>query len=391
MTNRNLMQLIHMLKEKLKLKKQRVLVGMSGGVDSSVVALLLQKEGYEAEGVFIDFIGGEKSERDFQKAKKIADKLKISIDKIDAREIFQKEIIDKFVADYKKGITPNPCVFCNPEMKFKILIDEADRRGVSYISTGHYARVGKFLVLSSQFTDGENLNLKTNNSLQTKTYKLKTARDDSKDQSYFLYRLTQEQLSRIIFPLGDYLKTQVREIARENGFGIKDEEESQDVCFIADNDFNKFISEKIPNKPGKIVDNSGKVLGTHQGLHFYTIGQRKGINLGGDGPYFVVKKNLAKNNLIVANNFTESLWRDEFEIKNVSWINTGLIFPLEAKVKIRYRTEEICAIIDEIEGTENADRIYKVKLDQPQKAITPGQSAVFYSKEGEVLGGGIIV
>ncbi|EKE20840.1 MAG: tRNA (5-methylaminomethyl-2-thiouridylate)-methyltransferase [uncultured bacterium] len=414
----------------MKKKYKKILVGMSGGVDSSVVALLLQKEGYEAEGVFIDFIGGEKSERDFQKAKKIADKLKISIDKIDAREIFQKEIIDKFVADYKKGITPNPCVFCNPEMKFKILIKEADKRGINKVATGHYARVmnheslsmeqGKqdtrYKIQDTSKFQSLNLELKTNdhsphllfNSPSAPPLKLRAtrgqrggeddcfglskARDDSKDQSYFLYRLTQEQLSRIIFPLGDYLKSEVRKIAEENNFGIKDEEESQDVCFIADNDFNKFISEKIPNKPGKIVDNSGKVLGTHQGLHFYTIGQRKGINLGGDGPYFVVKKNLAKNNLIVANNFTESLWRDEFEIKNVSWINPSFATDnLEAKVKIRYRTEEIYAIISEVNAKEGADKIYKVKLDQPQKAITPGQSAVFYSKEGEVLGGGVII
>ncbi len=385
----------------MKKEKQKILVGMSGGVDSAVTALLLQKEGYEVEGIFLDFIDGEKSERDFQSAQKIAKKLNIPIYKIDARGIFKKEIIDKFVADYKKGVTPNPCVMCNPQMKFKILLKEANERGINFVATGHYARLGQeFPILPTgrqvsnfQFPNKSQFPIsKINKNLQATSYNLLTARDSDKDQSYFLYRLTEVQLARIIFPLGDYLKSEVREIAKENGFGIKNEEESQDVCFIADNDFNKFISEKIANKPGKIVDNSRKVLGKHKGLHFYTIGQRKGINLGGDGPYFVVKKDLANNQLVVANKLVENLWRDEFEIKNANWIDFGLTFPLEASVKIRYRTEEICAIIEEIRMTKDgADKIYRVKLDQPQKAITSGQSAVFYSKESAVLGGGIII
>ncbi|MDX9913750.1 MAG: tRNA 2-thiouridine(34) synthase MnmA [Candidatus Moranbacteria bacterium] len=434
----------------MKKENKKVLVGMSGGVDSSVAALLLKKEGYEVVGVFIDFIGGEKSEQDFQRAQKIAKKLKISIYRLDAQKIFKKEIIDRFVEDYKKGVTPNPCVMCNPEMKFKILIEEANKRGIEKVATGHYSRLrrefpisnfqfpNKSQIQNSKLKIDENLegmqeikeegkakeipnsrfqisNLKdrivavfekksnsqpidqlSNRSgdskeLQATSYKLAKAKDENKDQSYFLYRLSQSQLERILFPLGEYLKSEVREIAEEKGFGIKDEEESQDVCFIADNDFNKFIAEKIPNKPGNIVDSDGNILGKHKGLHFYTIGQRKGINLGGDGPYFVVKKDMANNELVVANNFIESLWRDEFEIKNTSWIKPGLKFPMEANVKIRYRTEEICAIIDEISGSNEIEKICKVKLDQPQKAITPGQSAVFYSKEGEVLGGGIII
>lgn len=381
----------NMSEKKLKLKEQKVLMGMSGGVDSSVAALMLQKEGYEVEGAFLDFVGGEKGEKDFASAQKIAKKLNIPLSKIDAQETFRKRIVNKFVADYKKGITPNPCVFCNPEMKFKILLEEADRIGADYVATGHYARIQELRIKNEELRIEEK-SIETKNTkykLQATNYKLQMANDLTKDQSYFLYRLTGEQLARIIFPLGDYLKSEVREIARKNNFEIKEEEESQDVCFIANNDFNKFISEKIPNKPGKIVDNEGNILGKHNGLHFYTIGQRKGINLGGDGPYFVIKKDMVNNNLVVANNPIESLWRDEFEIRDVNWISSELKFPLAAKVKIRYRTEEIHAIIEEL-NTEK-DKTYRIKLDQPQKAITPGQSAVFYAESGEVLGGGIIL
>lgn len=364
-------------------KGKNILVGMSGGVDSSVAAFLLQKEGYEVAGVFIDFIGTEESERDFKRAQEVAKKLNIPIYKLDAVEIFKEKIIDKFVSDYKDGITPNPCVMCNPEMKFKILIQEANDRNIKYVATGHYARVQKFTVDSSRLTDKKEIS----NELPVTDYQLLVANDPSKDQSYFLYRLTQEQLGRVIFPLGDYLKSEVREIAGENNFEIKNEDESQDVCFIANNDFNKFISEKIENKSGDIVDTAGKKLGKHNGLHFYTIGQRKGINLGGDGPYYVVKKDLSENKLVVSNNLeSELIWRDVFEIKNVNWISPGLAFPLEAKVKVRYRNNEEYAII-----SRKDNEIYEVKLAQKQKAITSGQSAVFYLENGEVLGGGIII
>ncbi|MFZ2153895.1 MAG: tRNA 2-thiouridine(34) synthase MnmA [Candidatus Moraniibacteriota bacterium] len=400
-----------MSNEELKLKKCQVLVGMSGGVDSSVTALLLQKEGYEVSGVFLDFIGGDKSGKDFQKAQAVAKKLNISIDKIDAREIFKKEIIDKFVADYEKGITPNPCVFCNPEMKFKILIEEADKRKIQYVSTGHYARIVEYESSSMEHEEIPNIkyqisnkfqisnlakrigdifekksqSLSVNYKLETVNYSLSVARDHSKDQSYFLYRLTQEQLARIIFPLGDYLKSEVREIAKENGFEIKNEEESQDICFIANNDFGKFIGEKVINKPGEIVDKAGKTLGKHQGLHFYTIGQRKGINLGGDGPYFVIEKRLANNQLVVSNDIGD-LACDEFGIIKASWINSALKFPLLAKTVVRYHGQAEYATIEE-DGMDS----YRVKLKNNQRAITPGQSAVFYTEQGEVLGGGIIV
>ena len=380
-----------MSKKSLKLKGLKVLVGMSGGVDSTVAAFLLQKEGYAVEGVFIDFIGGEKSRQDFQKAQTVAKKLKIPIYKFDAQKEFKEKIIDKFVADYARGVTPNPCVICNSEMKFRILIGEADRRGIEKVATGHYSRVRELktkkshqsTVNSQQFADKE----KVSSELPITDYQLLIARDLDKDQSYFLYRLNQAQLERIIFPLGEYLKSEVREIAQVNNFELRDEKESQDICFIANNDFKNFIGKKIKDKSGEIVDKTGKKLGEHKGLHFYTIGQRKGINLGGDGPYYVIKKDGIKNQLVVSNNPEDLNCPDNyFEIGAVNWIFSDLAFPREAKVRVRYHSSEEYAII-----TEGKTGFYKVQLGKNQKAVTSGQSAVFYGDAGEVLGGGIII
>ena len=380
-------------------KEQKVLIGMSGGVDSSVAAFLLQKEGYAVEGIFIDFVGTDKSNQDFQKAQKVAKKFKIPIYKFDAQKEFKEKIIDKFVADYARGVTPNPCVICNSEMKFRILIEEADRLGIEKVATGHYSRIEREFPNSNfQFpnarlsTDG---NYKISNSksgnkscpLTVTDYRLLIACDSNKDQSYFLYRLNQEQLERIIFPLGEYLKSEVREIAQVNNFELRDEKESQDICFIANNDFKNFIGKKIKDKSGEIVDKTGKKLGEHKGLHFYTIGQRKGINLGGDGPYYVIKKDGIKNQLVVSNNPEDLNCPDNyFEIGAVNWIFSDLAFPREAKVRVRYHSSEEYAII-----TEGKTGFYKVQLGKNQKAVTSGQSAVFYGDAGEVLGGGIII
>ena len=383
---------------------------MSGGVDSSVAAFLLQKEGYEVMGVFIDFIGGDKSEIEFRKAQEVAKKLGISIHKFDAQKEFKERIIDEFVNEYKNGITPNPCVICNSEMKFRILIEEANRLGIDKVATGHYACIEREFPISPSrlgekiFCRSEADNLQFPNKVQiinskcqeesddskqlrTKKCKLKIAKDDGKDQSYFLYRLNQEQLKRIIFPLGEYLKSEVREIAKENDFKIKTEEESQDVCFIANNDFVKFIGREIKNSPGDIVDKNGIKLGEHKGLHFYTIGQRKGINLGGNGPHYVIRKDKSRNQLIVSNNVEDLNCPDGiFEIKQANWIDSSLVFPLKAGVKTRYRSQQECAIIN-----KKKEGVFEVKFEKNQKSITSGQSAVFFGSNGEVIGGGIII
>jgi len=353
----------------MKEKSKKVLVGMSGGVDSAVAALLLQKDGFEVSGLFIDFVSGEKGENDFKKAQQMAEKLGIEIYRLDAVKEFQEKIIDKFVADYEAGITPNPCVMCNPEMKFKILIKEAEKRGMDFVATGHYAKI---------------INHKTHNKERCGLF---IAEDKEKDQSYFLYRLTPEQLEKTIFPLGDYNKAEVRKIAEENGFEFKNEKESQDICFVAGNDFGGFLKNKIKNNSGEIVNVNGKKLGEHNGLHFYTIGQRKGINLGGDGPYYVIKKDGIKNQLVVSNNPDDLFCENrKFEIRDANWIDGNLKFSLRAKVKTRYGNPgEYAIIIKKDEG------IFAVELEKNQKAITSGQSAVFYSEAGEVLGGGIII
>lgn len=369
----------------MKAKKLKVLVGMSGGVDSSVAAFLLKNQGFEVSGVFIDFIGEKKSENDFQKAQEIANKLGIPIYKLGIQNEFREKIIDKFIKDYKEGITPNPCVMCNPEMKFKILIAEADKKGIELVATGHYARICKLKIKNEKLKiEKEKKDLM---GLLVTNHQLLIAKDESKDQSYFLYRLTQNQLDRIIFPLGEYLKSEVRKIAGENNFKIKNEEESQDVCFISNNDFVKFISSKIKNNPGDIIDLNGNKLGEHQGLHFYTIGQRKGINLGGDGPYYVIKKNPSTNQLVVSNKQDDArIFGEEFKIRDTNWIKVDLSFPFRAKVKIRYRGPEEYAIIN-----KEKDDIFQVRFEKYQKSITPGQSAVFYGEAGEVFGGGIII
>jgi tRNA-uridine 2-sulfurtransferase len=341
---------------------EKVIVGMSGGVDSTVVAALLKKEGYDVEGVFLKFWKDEKNKESFESAKKMAGLLNIPLFKVIAEKDFKKKIVNKFIDSYRDGYTPNPCVVCNPEMKFDILLKEMNKRDADFVATGHYAN--------------------------TKGGKLFKAKDKSKDQSYFLYGLKSNQLDKIIFPLGKYLKSQVRKIAEEMDLEVANRDESQDICFVAQNNFDDFLNEHIEINPGKIEDVSGKVLGKHKGLHFYTIGQRKGINLGGDGPYYVVKKNIKKNLLIVSNEKDKkTISRDSFEIKSVNWIAKDIEFPLKTKTKIRYGSNPVYATILKVGSRE---KIYNVKFDESQKAITPGQSAVFYDNE-KVLGGGIIV
>lgn len=343
--------------------KNKVAVGMSGGVDSSVTAKLLKDKGYKVVGVYLDFWKSEEGENDgFKDAKNVAAKLGIELHRVNARNEFKREVVNFFLREFQEGRTPNPCVICNPTMKFKILLEAADNFDCDFVATGHYAQIKK----------GE----------------LFQGIDKSKDQSYFLYGLTRKQLKRIIFPLGKYTKDEIREIAYEEELPVAHKPESQDICFVQNGDFRGFLEEYLEIEDGNIVDINGNILGRHAGLPFYTIGQRRGINLGGNGPYYVAAKDPENNRIIVTNDpENELLYKSEMIVSNVNWISDNITFPLETYVKIRYRTSPIKSIITPVEGNTH---FFKIEFSKPQKSVTPGQSAVFYGKNEEVVGGGII-
>lgn len=344
---------------------------MSGGVDSAVAAALLKRAGFEVIGVFMKFwvddtgiVSGaclpenrcccDESE---QRARKTAMQLGMPFYVIDARREFKKLVVDRFIADAKRGLTPNPCVICNQEIKFGLLVEKALQMGADYVATGHYAQIKKT-------KDG--------------IYHLFKGRDKNKDQSYFLWRLGQEQLSRIIFPVGCFEKKEVRNLAKKWRLPSAAAPESQEVCFAGGN-MEGFLEKYCGKNPGKIINGEGKTIGQHQGLWFYTIGQRKGIKLSG-GPFYVAGKNFLKNELVVANNI-EVLGKDKAKLSDLKWI-AGFAPELSLKIKarIRYRAREVAAILDDTGGLE---------FKKPQFAVTCGQSAVLY-KGQEVLGGGII-
>ena len=333
---------------------------MSGGLDSSVAAAILKKNGYNVVGVFMKFWkepGKSKenlccSAQALADARKVAAKLNIPLHVISCQKEFKKKVVDYLIDEYKKGNTPNPCVECNKHIKFKFLFKKMMELDADYIATGHYARI--------------------------KNRELFSAKDKKKDQSYFLWNL--KQLDKILFPVNDYDKKKVRSMAKKWDLLVYEKKESQEICFISDSDVNRFLRKRIGIKKGDIIDVNGNKIGRHSGLAFYTIGQRKGIKIGGIGPFYVVDKDFKKNTLIVAqSDFSDALFKKEMRIKNVNWIS-GASFPLKCKVKIRYLFPGVSCVVNK----------NKVVFDKKQKAITPGQSAVFY-KEKKVLGGGIIM
>jgi len=398
-------------------KNKKVVVAMSGGVDSSVAAVLLKEQGYQVEGVFmrLGIAGDNESEKN---AKMIAEKIGIKFHTVDLSKEFKKKIIDYFISEYEKGRTPNPCVMCNKEIKFGILIDKVLEMGADYIATGHYVKLQTVIARESQrpkqsrdfklslrgvpqddkaipqlCTQGlvtgllrhsVSLSLNSIPRNDSTEYKLLKAKDENKDQSYFLYNLNQKILKRCLFPLGDYTKNEVREIAKKYKFRI-DKKESQEICFIQSKYYGDFLKKYLKLIPGKIIDENNNILGEHKGLPLYTIGQRRDIGIGGTEPYFVTGMNRRKNQLIVSNNKNnKNLFSKEVVIKKVNWISGNIPkLPLKIKAKVRYRANEEFAIVNKINNK------YIVKFSKPQRAIMPGQSIVFY-KNNEVLGGGII-
>ena len=332
---------------------KRVIIGMSGGVDSSVAIIILKNLGYEVVGITFLFT------EDFDPTDAIETAKKLSIEHhvVDYRKEFKKDVIDKFINDYSNGITPNPCVNCNRVCKFKYLFENMKKYNCDYIATGHYAKI----------TNG----------------KLYKSIDNNKDQSYFLYNLPKEMINKIIFPLEGYTKDNIKEIAKKNNLISADKKESYDVCFI-NNKFKDYISKKIKNTPGNVINiETNQIIGKHQGLSHYTIGQRKGLNIGGTkDKMYVVGKDIKKNILYIClGEDNDYLYSTECLIDKLNFINEEKVKNCTAKFRYRQTEEPV-----ELEWLENE---IVVKYKRKIKSITPGQACVFYNKD-ECLGGGII-
>ncbi len=347
---------------------------MSGGVDSSAAAALLMKSGYDVIGITLKLWPQDCVSRAEDKccgpqavmdARSVSHKLGIPYYLVDEAEEFQKQVINYFAEEYRAGRTPNPCVMCNERLKFGNLINRARQLGADYVATGHFARVEK------DETTGRFL--------------LKRGRDSRKDQSYFLFSLKQEQLARVIFPLGEMTKSDTREIAREEHLKTADKEESMEICFVPDKDYGRFLQQAklVEKHKGEIVDTTGKVLGHHDGIEFYTIGQRKGLGLSSPKPLYVIELDAKTNRVIVGDEAL--LERAEFTVERCNWIPfENPPASIEVSAKIRYNHPGTPATI-----TPGPNGSATVKLHVPQRAITPGQACVFY-QDDLVVGGGWI-
>ncbi|MEE8185237.1 MAG: tRNA 2-thiouridine(34) synthase MnmA [Thermodesulfobacteriota bacterium] len=354
-------------------KIHRVVVAMSGGVDSSVAAALLKEKGYDVIGISMqlwDYSGGEKgrpgsccSIDDIYDARRVADSIGIPFYVVNLEEAFSKEVVDYFVEGYLDGQTPNPCIKCNQILKFNLLLRKTMELEADFLATGHYARIG-------EKRKGEKI-------------ALFSGRDMIKDQSYFLFTMTQFQLSRLIFPLGDMKKSEVRQHASRFGLNVADKDESQEICFVQNGNYKDFIAKSVKAIPGYIVDRNGNRLGVHRGIFNYTVGQRKGLGVGNGTPLYVLEINKEENRVIVGGK--NELFADGLIATDINWIAIdGLNRPLAAETKIRYGHKGMESTIHPMKENSVA-----VRFKMPQMAITPGQAAVFYQGD-KVIGGGWI-
>lgn len=356
---------------------KKVVVGLSGGVDSSVAAYLLKKQGYDVIGVTMQIWqeqevieeeenGGCCGLSAVDDARRVAQALDIPYYVMNFRQVFQKQVMDYFVEEYLQGRTPNPCIACNRYVKWESLLQRGLELGADYIATGHYARI-------IQLPNGR--------------YTLKTSKTTAKDQTYALYNLTQHQLSHTLMPVGEYTKDEIRQIAEEAGLPVAHKADSQEICFIPDNDYAGFIDreakDRVP-KPGNFVTTDGKILGQHKGITHYTIGQRKGLNLSMGKPVFVTKICPKTNEVIIGDN--EDVFTNTLLCKNINYMGMeDLNQPRKVFAKIRYAHKGEMCLLEKV-----GEDMIRCTFDNPVRAVTPGQAVVFYEQD-YVLGGGTII
>lgn len=362
--------------------KKKVFVAMSGGVDSSVAALLLKNCGYDVTGIFARCFNVDGcAERDSEDARRVADKLGISFYVFDFEEKYKERVVEYMIKEYEAGRTPNPDVMCNKEIKFGLFLDKALESGADYLATGHYVRLQK----------------KVLNSKSQTIYKLYRAKDKNKDQSYFLWTLIQKQLKYCIFPLSDYLKSEVRELAREADLPVADKKDSQGICFLGQISLPDFLETYLPPKEGDVITVKGEKVGVHKGIQFYTIGQRHGLDLRHKNknlgikrevetkPYYVAEKDRDSNTLVVAEEDNKILYKNKVVLDGVNIVTGELKTPMTVRARIRYRQPLFNALLK----NDNSGK-WVLEFEKPQKFVAPGQSAVFYSSNGAMLGGGTI-
>lgn len=353
----------------MNLQDSVIAVGMSGGVDSSTAAALLVHEGRRVIGMTMRFHHNDGDASDaghcapaVRDARAVAERLGIPHHVIDLADRFERDVVSVFTGEYAAGRTPNPCVHCNRQLKFGGLLDHARALGADALATGHYARIGR--------RDGRPM--------------LRCAVDPVKDQSYFLSGLSQEQLARVQFPLGEYRKEDTRRRAREMGLPVADKSESMEICFVPNDDYRTFLDERIgPPRPGPIISSDGRVLGEHNGLRYYTIGQRKGLGIAAERPLYVIRIDAERNALVVG--FEDETYSGELSADQANWFIDPPAAPFECEIKIRYNQRPVpCRVIPDVDGPA-----FHVRFRDRIRAIAPGQSAVLYDDE-YVIGSGII-